>query len=109
MNHGQSRAAQLPGAGRWNSRLREGCDDQKQPPRESQFYFKRQTSVTVVKDNQSDVGKSRQTFLGPCYLGYKSLCVCLPGDAYAKSFGGTGFIYANKSNSPSRKSCFWNC
>lgn len=32
-----------------------GCDGLKPPPQESQYYFKRQTSVTVVKDNHSQM------------------------------------------------------
>lgn len=31
------------------------------------------------------------------------MCVCVPGNAYVKSFGGTRFIYANKSNTPQEK------
>lgn len=33
----------------------EARDDWKYPPWESQYYFKRQTRVTVVKDNHSQM------------------------------------------------------
>lgn len=57
INHSKAQAAsegtrsgQVEKMGLW-----EGCDDWKQPAWESQYYFKRQTSVTVVKDNHSQM------------------------------------------------------
>lgn len=56
INHSKAQAAeatkrrQVKQTGFW-----EGCDHGKQPPWESQCYFKRQTSVTVVKDNHSQM------------------------------------------------------
>lgn len=45
-----TRSGQVEKMGLW-----EGCDDWKQLAWESQYYFKRQTSVTVVKDNHSQM------------------------------------------------------
>lgn len=112
-----TRSGQVEKMGLW-----EGCDDWKQLAWESQYYFKRQTSVTVVKDNHSQMlAKADKHFQVSAIQGIKAR-VYMPGNAYVKGFGGTVFIYANKSNSPQGKAAsgtanpshtsedtIWNC